>query len=278
MNRTPKLHKILVGLDASKSSEDALRSAIALAAEVQGEVEGLFVEDTALISFSELPFATLTGTVSPRQVRLGQAELAEAFRVQASRARRALSAEAEKRGVPWSFQVARGNVGEKLLEAAARADLLILGRAGIRARRRAHGGSLAHRAARSAHLVLIEHEEKRAPSSPVVILALPGPRALRLLEVAALVAAAQGRPLTVLVPPGANEARFLAEGRALLSNWPLAVRWVSASFGGPQAALAEALRAVQGGVLVLDADNPLLDDRRVEELVDSSGCTLLLLR
>jgi nucleotide-binding universal stress UspA family protein len=282
------IRRILVGLDASPSSEEALRSAVALATEVGAEVEGLFVEDSELMSFAELPFATLTGAITSRQVQMGQLELARTMRAQADRARRALAQAAEGARVPWSFRVVRGQVERELLEAADGADLLILGRAGISARRRARGGSLARRAARSARLVLIEHEGRRPVDGPVVVLAQPGERALRLLEVAAPIALAQRRTLTVLIPAGADERRFVRRAQALLrrsaksaraeEGQPLRVRWLSTSFTGPHAALAEALRTTRGGVLVLDADNLLLDERRVEELVDRSGCTLLLLR
>lgn len=273
------IRRILVGLDASPTSLEALRSALELAAALGAEICGVFVEDAELLSFSALPFATLTGAVSPRKVRMGSAELRRAFRGQAARCREALSREAELRGVKWSFQVLRGNVDEQLMEAARDADLLSLGRAGICAHRRGRGGSTAHSAARLGRLVLIQKDASaRSDKASVVVLALPGERALPLIHVAAALASAQRRPLKVIVPEGADRRRFVSRSEGLLSRWQLELRWIFSHSRGIGAALAEALEAARGGVLVIDADNPLVDERRVAELVDRSGCSLLILR
>jgi nucleotide-binding universal stress UspA family protein len=291
MSELRRIRRILVGLDSSPSSMEALRSAISLAALVEAEIEGIFVEDSDLVAFSELPFATLTGSLSARQVQMGARELERSLRSQAERARKALKTGAEVHALSWSFRVVRGNVHEELLEAAKDADLLSLGRAGITAARRASGGSLAREAACKVSLVLIQHD-RRAETvvAPVVALMVDDRRSDALVAVAGSLAAAQQRPLVVFIPPGVDRQRFIARGREVLergaigqfSNEMPPIRWQDtpdASDSGQQRALlARALRAAKSGVLVLYADSPFLDQRRVEELVDRSGCSLLLLR
>ncbi|MBW2732743.1 MAG: hypothetical protein JRH20_10155 [Deltaproteobacteria bacterium] len=256
----------------------ALRSAVALAAALGAEIIGAFVEDTDLLSFSALPFATLTGSLSPRKVRMGQAELGRAMRGQASHCREALAREAGAQGVAWSFRVLRGNVGKELNEASRDADLLSLGRAGISARRHSCGGFTAH-ASRSAPLVLIQKDAHLgSEGAPVVVLTLPGERASPLLQVAAVLAAAQGRALKVIAPEGAHRSRFRRRAEELLSRWALELHWIFSRPRGTSAALVEALTGARGGVLVIDADNPWVDDRRMAALVDRSGFSLMILR
>ena len=51
------LARILVALDASASGRAALAGAAALAAELQAELLGLFVEDANLLRLASLPFS-----------------------------------------------------------------------------------------------------------------------------------------------------------------------------------------------------------------------------
>ena len=52
----PQANRILVALDASPQSEAALRAAAELAALLEAELEGLFVEDINLLHLCGLPF------------------------------------------------------------------------------------------------------------------------------------------------------------------------------------------------------------------------------
>ena len=56
-DHTPR--RILVALDASAHSHAALAAAVALAARLHAEIEGLFVEDINLLRLAELPFTGL---------------------------------------------------------------------------------------------------------------------------------------------------------------------------------------------------------------------------
>jgi hypothetical protein len=166
-----------------------------------------------------------------------------------------------------------------LLEAAERADLLSLGLIGVSAARRAGGGSVAHRAARAApRSVLIVRQ--RAPSDAgVVVLLHTAKRIAALLDAAAGVAKANRRPLTVVVgQQRASRANLLSKAQRLLAPHRLSVHWVEPAGTQPRAPLAHALRAARGGLLVVEADHPLLHDEQLEELLDRGGCSLLLLR
>jgi hypothetical protein len=127
-NNRLEIHRILVTLDASPGSLMRIESAAELAANLQAELNGLFVEDANLLRMAELPFVTEISLSSPigRRIRLEQ--LQYQLRAQSERMRQALAAAATTRGVPWKFKVARGSVVSQVLSAASEADLLILGK------------------------------------------------------------------------------------------------------------------------------------------------------
>ena len=272
-----RIRRILVGLDASEPSMEALRAAARLAAELEAELEGVFVEDDDLLAFANLPFSRVTGDLSARARRMKQPELERALRVQAQRARQAMMRVATTERVTWSFRVVRGNVARELLEAAQGADLLSLGVAGGSARHRSRSGSMARRAVESSPASVLIQRGRRRHNPAVMVFPLVAPDE-PVLGVAASLAKAHRWRLVVVIPPVADAAPFKAQLLARLADLDLEVRWLRPSFSGPRAALAEAAHIAGGGVLVIGAAHPLLDRDLLEDLVERSGCSLLIVR
>lgn len=124
------IRRIVVALDASRSSLAALEAAADLAAAVKAELAGLFVEDENLVRLAGLRVAREFDPISDRPRSLDTAELRRHLARQASQARRALSDQAERRSIAWSFRAVRGHVTPEVRAAAASADLLVLGSRG----------------------------------------------------------------------------------------------------------------------------------------------------
>lgn len=124
---TQTIRRILVALDTSTDSLAALETAVKLAANLQAELVGLFVEDVNLLRLAELPFSRETRYHTT--TNLNTAQLEHELRMMASQARRALMEAAEPRSVCWDFRVVRGRVTPEVLTAALEADLLTLGKA-----------------------------------------------------------------------------------------------------------------------------------------------------
>ncbi|MEJ2041251.1 MAG: universal stress protein [Desulfosarcinaceae bacterium] len=124
------IRRILVALDASQSSLNAMNTAVELAARFKAEVLGLFVEDINLLRLAELPFAREISIFSPNARRLRPLEMELQLRVQAARIRETLAHTAQRHGVVWDFRTARGAVGAEVLAAGAGADLVVLGKIG----------------------------------------------------------------------------------------------------------------------------------------------------
>jgi nucleotide-binding universal stress UspA family protein len=124
------IQKIMVCLDASASSLNALQTAVDLAARIKAIIQGLFVEDINLLHLASLPFAREICFYSSqsREVKLPEIELQ--LRVQAERIRRTFIEIAEKAGASWEFQNVRGTVAGEILAAGTSADLVVLGKIG----------------------------------------------------------------------------------------------------------------------------------------------------
>ncbi len=124
----PPVQRILVAADASPQSQAALAAAVQLAAAVEAEVEGLFVEDEQVLRAAGLPFTAEVRTHSQPPTPLSDRRMERQLRRQAERAEAALQRTAESLDVPHSFQVVTGAVTQELRAAAAEADLLALGK------------------------------------------------------------------------------------------------------------------------------------------------------
>ncbi len=177
----PQANRILVALDASPQSEAALRAAAELAALLEAELEGLFVEDINLLHLCGLPFGREIGSYTASVRRLDDRAMERYLRVLAVGIRQAMEREAAQRPVRWTFQVRRGAVVAELLAAAQSASMLSMGRAG-QARRSALGStaqSLVRQSSRPL-LILGENGGLKHPLSVLYTGSEAADRALRL--------------------------------------------------------------------------------------------------
>jgi len=129
-NRKRVIRKILVALDASIHSTAAMEASVELAASLDAELTGLFIEDINLFRLAEFPFAREVSFFSPTLRRIQLTELERQIRAQAGRMRSLMSAYAEHAGISWDFRVVRGAVTSEVMTAAAEAELIVLGKRG----------------------------------------------------------------------------------------------------------------------------------------------------
>ncbi len=103
-----------------------LQTAANLAAELQIELSGLFIEDINLLRLSELSNAQeQTYIFGQRHFNLER--LVKNLRYQAEQTRKMLVKVAEESQVPWSFQVVRGQFLTEIVTATHSADLVLFG-------------------------------------------------------------------------------------------------------------------------------------------------------
>ena len=95
--------RILVALDASAHSLAALQAASEMAAWMESELVGLFLEDINLVRLAGLPFAREVGFPSAISRELDVVAMERALKLVAVQAKQAIAATAERAHVPWSF-------------------------------------------------------------------------------------------------------------------------------------------------------------------------------
>jgi nucleotide-binding universal stress UspA family protein len=271
------LQRILVALDASAHSHAALAAAVALAARLQSEIVGIFVEDINLLRLADLPFVgeIRFGQVGARRVQ-GE-ELRRGLRARAAVLRRELEELTEEYKVRASFRVVQGTVAGELLTAAREADLLALGRVGHSVAHRARLGSTARAAiARAASGVLLVHPE--ATGGPVLVLYDGSPAGARALALAAHVGGEAG-DLRVLVWGPDEETAFdrrqLAARLLATDDAPVQFQHLA---GGEAARIVAWVNKQHGRLLIMPVGAGEWPAGTLEALLDEAEPHLLLLR
>ncbi len=265
------LRRILVALDASRASEDALAAAATLAERLGAELTGLFVEDVNLLRLAALPFVRQIRLPSGSWHPLEPGALEGELRAMAARAREALARAAGPHRITWSFRVARGGVSVEVLAAAGEADLLVLGAAGHRLTA-GPGETALTAAARAPTSVLVMSRGARV-GRPLLVAHDGSPGSDSAVALGRLLEAAVGE-MTVLVAAATRERadEIAGEVRTRLGRERLRVAWV----GGAE--LEDLLEsAVPGALLVVGAASDILRGDP-ERLLSEVPCPVLLAR
>jgi len=273
-----EIRRILVALDASPHSMAALKAAAELAARLQADLLGLFVEDTALLDLAESPYARELLYPAASQAPLSRTSMESELKALSERARRALAAAAEQWKVRWSFRTVRGKVTAEIMAAASEFDLLAMGKIGWSLGPQARMGSSARRAAASAIPVLLLPERALAQGARLLV-RYDGSSASRLAVLAAArLASPETNSLTVLLaaPDRERAAQLQLEVGALVEgkNIPIRYRQIDLEDGET---LLRAVREEKAGVLVLGSRNLLRDPAVLEALLRETETALLLL-
>jgi nucleotide-binding universal stress UspA family protein len=275
------LGRILVALDASVHSLAALEAAADLAAAMQAEMEGLFVEDINLIRLASLPCTReVRHTASLASLDLQQME--RALKAQAAEARQALGAAARRAHVRWSFRVARGHVAHEVLAAAGTADLLTLGKLGRSRSPQARLGSTVLRVLAGAPipLLLVQKWRVGARGLRLALVIYDGSEAAsRALDAAARLAKASGLSLTVLLladDPEAIQDLKLAAAHAI-ERRSIKVRWQAIGLAEGYG-LLRVIQSDDSALLVMSLSSLRLREAAVAKLLGHISNPVLLIR
>jgi hypothetical protein len=245
--------RILLALDAALETP-TLDVVANLAAQLEAELEGLFVEDIDLFRLAELPFACELGYPSAVVRPLEAASIGRALRNRANQIRLAMEQCAAFSKVACTFQVKRGDLVRDTLAVSPGADLLILYRG---------GGRLQQSPAKAG----AQGVGKRAsPVLAVVDDSAAGQRGV--LDVASRLARACDERLVIVPAQLAGSGLDQVKTRLAqwLSNHDL-VCTVESTAVADAAHLLATHRKWNGGWLVLSRDSPLLDDARLRQLL-----------
>ena len=271
------IRRILVALDASHHSLAALEAAAELAASLEAELHGLFVEDANLLRLAGIPVAREMRYPFAGSARPDTARMERALRVQAAQARRALERASELRHVEWSFQVVRGQVALEVLAAALEADLLTLGKASRPLLQRIRLGSTARAAAREAPCCVLMLQRDAGIAPPVMVTYDGTPTSQKALTMAVHLAGRQAGELIVLIMAHSLDgARRLETEASGLLRERLHTPHFRQLIDADRMTLTHQVQTEGCGVLVLSGT--ILSPEAIQTLLDEVDCPVMLIR
>lgn len=264
------IRRILVALDASPDSLAAAEAAAEMAALLEAELRGLFVEDADLLRLVASPLARELDLLTASSHGAETHEVESQLRVHARKARETFLRLAERAGIGCTFQVARGPVAAEILAAAAEADLVTLGRIGWTMRHRRHLGTTA-RALISGRRRVLLLERKVAVQPPIVALYDGSDAGRDALDLAVHLAGRRGDPLRLLLV-GEDQEALRADATGKLAA-DARILWL----GRPEAgALAGAVQRQAGGVVIVPVAGEHLGEALLQAVLEQVFCPVLV--
>jgi nucleotide-binding universal stress UspA family protein len=113
----------------------AIDTAVRLADTLERRLDCVFVEDIELFYAAALPFTRELGTYSTGPRTFDIADMERATRREAHQAERAVAELAQRAGVRWTFQAARGRLLDEARRRAQAGDFVVIGAPGLAAAR-----------------------------------------------------------------------------------------------------------------------------------------------
>jgi nucleotide-binding universal stress UspA family protein len=271
-----KIRRILVALDASPHSLAALKLAADLAARLDAELIGIYVEDINLLRLAELQISREVGSHSARVREIDSQHIQRQLRAQARRARQALALLAESAELRWSFRTTRGLIPIELLSATDEADLVILGKAGWSKRKQLGSTAQTLVVQSSRHTLIIQSGIRKGRAVMVIY---DGSEAGKKALEAAITMREDDNPLIVLI--SAENAEKINQLQTDVQEWAKdkgikpEYRWLTVL---DEATIARQVWSVGCGILVLPAESEFLPSEELLELLNETNCAVFLVR
>jgi hypothetical protein len=264
MHERPAIPRIWVALDESPRSFAALTAAAGLAAELDAELAGLFVEDINLQHLIGLPFAREFSLLSGAGRPLSRGEVERTWRREAETLQRLLAEAAEALRLRWSFHVARGRVSAEVTTLAQAFDLIVL-------------GGRSDTRVLSLYRATPRMRSTRPETGPVLVLFDPASSSTQSLDLGIMLARRSGAELLLLID--ADDEAAYRSGCAAAQTVLQARRtrgrcvWLSGINGST---LIQAARQEAAGCLVLPDKKRFLHQEGLDRVLDKIECPVVL--
>ncbi len=271
--------RILIALDSSSQSLAALDAAVEIAHQRGCELLGVFVEDSHLLQATSCSVTREIGASAAESRDLQHADLESIFRSLAAHARQALEMAAERKRIPWDFQVIRGQVEETITELIKEADVTALGSLSSRWPASSGFGSTALKVLKHAKGGVFIARKGKSITFPVTVLCRTLEESRLALETAFSMGSLCHHYFNVLYLPSENPMHEL-ELRQWLTHLSQekAVLFRMFVINPPTMMnVAGYLQAFRPGTLILP-DNPWLKKNRFLKQLQNLDCPVYLIR
>jgi len=270
------VHRILVAVDASPQSLAALQVATDLAARLEAELIGIFVEDINLVHTAGLPFAYQINIATGSLQRINSANIERQLRAQARWVQNNMAILADSTNIRWTFRVVRGNIPVQLLAAAMEADLTILGKTGWSGGRWL--GSTAQKVVIQAPCTSLILQRTVHFKLPVIVVYDGSEEGRKALASVNLIASHDSPILVIILAENAEKAGELrqdADSWFVKEELNPQYRWLVKL---DSADLANLTRNEGCGILVLPTKSDCLSEKTILNTLNQSECAVLLVR
>ena len=273
-----RIRRLLLALDATCSDENCLTIAVELAARLEVDLAGLFVEDVNILRSAALPFVHQFSPLTAASASFEVEETERELRRFASKLERQVSAAADQRRVKWTFQVVRGLAARVVAQAALATDLVAVAETAPRALMGLSVSRTVREAIREAGRALLLLRPGVKTEGPIVMIYDGSPAADEAVDVALKLLVGIDAALEVfLVGESAERAAkltVLLRERAAGHGTPIRIhRFASGDFSLVRRALLE----LNAGFLILPTQAGVFTARAVDEITQGLPCPVLFL-
>lgn len=271
------IQRILVALDASAHSLAALQAAADLAARLDAEMLGLYVEDIRLLQLADHPLARELNFFTPGARAFDRQAAEQQQHAQARLARQTMQRLVDRARLRWSFRVVQGAVPQEVLAAAQEADLVVLGKTGWSGRRQLGSTTrlVIHQSSRPA--LILQTGVRLA--APVAVVYDGSDQAVRALRIAASLMRSGAGFLTAIIL--ADQVETAREYQAAIARWlrgknlKARFRWLVRP---TRPGLERLLQSEPCGLLVLPVELPFFPGEGLADFLRERECPVLLVR
>jgi nucleotide-binding universal stress UspA family protein len=254
------IRSVLVAIDDASAGHDTMEAAVNLAADLEAELQGLYIEDANLLRIADLPFVFEITTASATVRPIDAESMRRAMQQKADQVRRAMEDRAESARIRFSFSVTRGRALQRVRLATADTDIVFFGCRSHTPAVRPPAGLRPKGAARAVLVVLDDT-----------------PHSARGLDTAIAVAQKHARPVVILLLASERQAlrQLTAEAFERSRSAEIQVTLLPQPIS-TLATLIQAARTQRPELLIVSRECPLLSDDAIESLIDELDCSVVL--
>jgi len=273
------IRRVVVAVDTSTENVRTVEAAADLAALMQAELFGLFVEDPRLLELEDHPTTRKIDLPGGFGGEIEKGSMQRELRAMSRRAQELLARASEQRHVEWTFETVRGGVEAELRSAAVEGDLVVAESAGRTIQRGMRMQPRTRQAVENLDRPVLYLQRGPRPTRSIVVVYDETPEREAVLDAAIRMFGGPVSLLTVLLAAGdrdeADALRERAEEQLSQAGVPAHYRRVSTD---SVEWIAEAVNTVHGDFLIQSANSEPLDSDSIEELLRAVDCPVLLMR